>query len=118
MAAEDVTTRLVELAKKYTAGRGGWAAELVEDPNRLDALPHAIEERLRTLRALLAEVEQANERARPYLSLAETHALQHREHRLRAEIDWHVDLLAAMPAVVRDEQSRALAPDPLPTPLP
>jgi DNA-binding PadR family transcriptional regulator len=88
------------------------------DPSRLDALPDAIEERVSTLRALLAEVEDANDLARPYLSLAETHALQHREHRLRTEIDWHVGLLATMPAVVADERTRALAPDPLPTALP
>ena len=88
------------------------------DPHRLDALPDAIEDRLSTLRALLAEIEHTNARARPYLSLAETHALQHREHRLRAEIDWHVGLLAAMPAVVADERTRAATPDPLPTPHP
>jgi DNA-binding PadR family transcriptional regulator len=85
------------------------------DPERLDALPEAIEDRLRTLRALLAETSAANDRARPHLSLAETHALQHREHRLRAEIDWHAALVADLPAVVADERARALTPDPLPT---
>lgn len=86
------------------------------DPERLDALPDAIEDRLRTLRSLLAETAAANDRARPYLSLAETHALQHREHRLRAEIDWHAALVADLPAVVADERARALTPEPLPTP--
>ena len=85
------------------------------DPDRLDELPDAIRERLHTLQALLAETEQANARARPYLSLAETHALQHREHRLRAEVDWHRALVEALPAVVADERTRALTPDPLPT---
>jgi DNA-binding PadR family transcriptional regulator len=86
------------------------------DPDRLDHLADAVSERLHTLEALLAETEQANHRARPYLSVAETHALQHREHRLRAEIAWHQELIAAMPAVVADERARALTPDPLPTP--
>ncbi|MFL6026779.1 MAG: helix-turn-helix transcriptional regulator [Friedmanniella sp.] len=85
------------------------------DPNRLDQLADAVAERLRTLQALLAETELANNRARPYLSVAERHALQHREHRLRAEIGWHEELLADIPAVVADERARALAPDPLPT---
>ena len=85
------------------------------DPDRLDDLPDAVEDRLRTLRALLAETAAANDRARPYLSRAETHALQHREHRLRAEVDWHAALVADLPAVVADERARALTPDPLPT---
>jgi DNA-binding PadR family transcriptional regulator len=85
------------------------------DPQRLDDLPAAVEDRLHTLRALLVETTAANDRARPHLSLAETHALQHREHRLRAEIDWHAALVADLPAVVADERARALAPEPLPT---
>jgi DNA-binding PadR family transcriptional regulator len=85
------------------------------DPNRLDDLADAVGARLHTLQTLLAETEQANNRARPYLSVAETHALQHREHRLRAEVAWHQELIGAMPAVVADERARALRPDPLPT---
>ena len=85
------------------------------DPDRLDQLGGAVGERLHTLEALLAETQHANDRARPYLSVAETHALQHREHRLRAEIAWHQELIAAMPAVVADERARALTPDPPPT---
>jgi DNA-binding PadR family transcriptional regulator len=85
------------------------------DPARLDHLADAVAERLHTLHTLMAETERANDRARPYLSVAETHALQHREHRLRAEIAWHQELIAAMPALLADERARALAPDPLPT---
>ena len=87
------------------------------DPHRLDELGAAVGRRLDTLTTLLAEVERANERARPHLSLGETHALLHREHRLRAEIEWHRGLVAALPDVVADERSRALTPDPLPTAL-
>jgi DNA-binding PadR family transcriptional regulator len=85
------------------------------DPTRLDELPAALEARLTTLRHLLEEVERENARARPYLSLGETHALLHRQHRLRAELDWHQDLIAALPDVIADEQARALAPEPPPT---
>ena len=85
------------------------------DPDRLDGLADAVAHRLQTLQALLLDVERANERARPYLSLSETHALLHREHRLRAEIEWHQGLITALPDVVADERARALTPDPLPT---
>lgn len=85
------------------------------DPTRLDDLPTALETRVATLRRLLADAERQNVQARPWLSLAETHALLHREHRLRAELEWHEQLAAALPDVIADERARALAPDPLPT---
>jgi DNA-binding PadR family transcriptional regulator len=85
------------------------------DPGRLDELPDVLEARLKALLGMLAETEQANAHARPYLSLGEAHALLHREHRLRAELAWHRDLVAALPDVIADERSRALTPDPLPT---
>jgi len=85
------------------------------DPQRLDELTDAVGRRLHTLTTLLEEVERTNARARPHLSLGETHALLHREHRLRAEIEWHQGLVAALPDVVADERSRALTPEPLPT---
>jgi DNA-binding PadR family transcriptional regulator len=85
------------------------------DPERLDELPDALQTRLAALRALLDDTERQNARARPYLSLGETHALLHREHRLRAEIAWHTDLAAALPDVIADERVRTLTPDPLPT---
>lgn len=88
------------------------------DPTRLDELSAALDVRLATLRRLLAETERQNARARPYLSLGETHALLHREHRLRAELAWHEELAAALPDVVADERARALTPDPLPTAAP
>ena len=84
------------------------------DPGRLDELPGALEVRLVGLRRLLEDSERQNERARPHLSLGETHALLHREHRLRAEIAWHQDLVAALPDVIADERARAVEPEPLP----
>ncbi|MGI3784307.1 MAG: PadR family transcriptional regulator, partial [Janthinobacterium lividum] len=85
------------------------------DPQRLDELPGALEARLVALQGLLDDTERQNERARPYLSRGEAHALLHREHRLRAEIAWHTDLVAALPDVIADERARTLEPDPLPT---
>jgi len=85
------------------------------DPEHLDQLGDAVTDRLQTLEHLLAEVELANDRARPYLTVGETHALLHRERRLQAEIAWHRELIAAMPAVVAGERARALAPETLPT---
>ena len=38
--------------------------------------------------------------------MAEIHILGHREHILRAEIEWHEQLLAALPQIVADERSR------------
>ncbi len=84
------------------------------DPTRLDELPEVLEVRVATLRRLLEETERENERARPHLSLGETHALLHREHRLRADLAWHTELVAALPAVVADERARLLTPEPLP----
>lgn len=85
------------------------------DPDRLDQLGEAVARRLQTLEALHAETQSAHERARPYLSTGETHALRHREQRLRAEISWHTELLSDLPAVVADERARALIPQSLPT---
>lgn len=88
------------------------------DPERLDELSSALESRLTTLRGLLASTERENVTAGPFLSLLETHALLHREHRLRAEIAWHTDLVAAVGDIIADERSRALSPEPLPTAAP
>ena len=85
------------------------------DLDRLDELPAALQNRRDALSRLLGETERENARARPYLSLAEAHALLHREHRLRAELAWHDDLVAALPDVIADERARALVPEPLPT---
>lgn len=85
------------------------------DPGRLDALGDLVAGRLDQLETLLSEARQQLERARPFLSTGETHAMSHREHRLLAEIAWHRGLLDDLPAVIADEQARALAPESLPT---
>lgn len=75
------------------------------DPDRLDDLGANVGRRLETLRRMLAEAQANSVRAQPYLTLAEKHALSHREHRLSAEIAWHEGLLADVPAIVADERS-------------
>ncbi len=88
------------------------------DPERLDELAAIVAGRLGALEAMMAETRHANERARPFLSAGEAHAMAHREHRLAAEISWHTELLADMPDVVADERARALSPEALPTSAP
>lgn len=76
------------------------------DPDGLDALPAVLEARLAALTALLDTVVAGNAVAAPQLTVAETHAVGHREHRLRAEIAWLGTVLAAVPDIVDDERSR------------
>ncbi|MEA9985465.1 MULTISPECIES: PadR family transcriptional regulator [Subtercola] len=74
------------------------------DRGRLDELPQVIQNRLQALRELLHDTEGLNTKALPYLSLAERFALNHREHRLRAEVEWHEGLVKALPEIVDDER--------------
>ena len=46
------------------------------------------------------------ERALPFLSLAETHVLHHQRARLQAELEWLDTVIADLPAILTDEQSR------------
>ena len=85
------------------------------DPARLGEFGQAIESRLTTLRAMLTDRVGLSARARPHLTLAEIHALGHREHQLRAEIAWHETLLAEAPAIVADEAARRRAAEPNPS---
>lgn len=86
------------------------------DGDGLDEVPAIIQSRVSALETLLAETEAANARALPYLTLSETHAMKHREHRIRAELDWHRQLGEAVPDIVQDERLRnAGGRAPLPT---
>jgi DNA-binding PadR family transcriptional regulator len=88
------------------------------DADRLDDLPEVIEGRVLSLKLSLQEVARLNAAALPYLSVAEQFALNHREHRLRAEIAWHEELVEALPEIIADEVRRreasfpSVAPDP------
>lgn len=82
------------------------------DPDRLTDLPAVIAARVDSLHELLATTVESTNEARPHLSLAERFALHHRERRLRAEIEWHDDLVAALPDIVADETTRTHPPLP------
>ncbi len=82
------------------------------DPERLDALPGTITARVEKLARILRNTIETNTRARPHLSLAEAYALEHREKRLRAEIEWHESLIAVLPDIVADERTRTHQPLP------
>lgn len=84
------------------------------DPDRLDQLPTVLEARLASLTALLDSVTQCNADVEPQLTVSETLAAGHREHRLRTEIDWLRTVLAAAPDIVADETARGRrSPPPL-----
>jgi DNA-binding PadR family transcriptional regulator len=76
------------------------------DPEKLDDLTTAIHDRLLALQSLLRETESLVADAQPYLTVSERWAMSHKERRLRAEIDWHEDLLKAIPEIVADESVR------------
>lgn len=76
------------------------------DPDRLDELEGVIRGRLATLESELEAGLVHLERIRHYLSVAEYYAMRHRSSRLRGEIEWHTELLAALPEIISDETSR------------
>jgi DNA-binding PadR family transcriptional regulator len=76
------------------------------DPDHLDDLPSMIKARLAALRAKLADNEAHLTAIRRYLTVAEIHATDHRNARLRAEIGWHETLLADLPAIIADVRAR------------
>lgn len=82
------------------------------DPDTLESLDGVIAARIESLRSLLDTARVANEHARPHLSRAETFALEHREARLKAEIEWHEGLVSSLPDIVADERARTHFPLP------
>lgn len=76
------------------------------DPARLDRLGDELASRIAALRQILAGQEERQERARPYLSAAETWVMQHRADRIRSEIASHEQLLATVPEIIADERRR------------
>jgi DNA-binding PadR family transcriptional regulator len=76
------------------------------DPLLLDELPEIIRDRLDRLRATLDESEIHLRSITHFLTVAEVWAMRHQASRLRGEIAWHEDLLAALPEIIADEKSR------------
>ncbi len=76
------------------------------DPDRLDAVPGMIAQRLADLEELLREREARNVEIAHYLTVGERVILTHRVARLRAEITWHTHLLTELPTILADESAR------------
>ena len=79
------------------------------DPDGLDAVESALEGRVVTLEAMLAENVAQRARADQYLTVNERFTLSHKSARLRADIDWHRALISELPAIIADESARKKA---------
>jgi DNA-binding PadR family transcriptional regulator len=75
-------------------------------PDVLDDLPAILAGRRERIATELAEHEATVERVEQYLTLAERHVMRHAVHRLRAELEWLDGVLADLPAIITDEQTR------------
>lgn len=80
------------------------------DPTTLDTLADSVRGRIDVLRARLATGEANGAAADPFLTVAERIVMRHTAARLNAEITWHEHLLAAVPDIITDEESRKEAP--------
>ena len=76
------------------------------DDKSLDTLEQTITERIAVLRAKLEHEESHTARIAHHLTALERQIMRHDGHRLRGEIAWHEELLAALPELITDEQSR------------
>jgi DNA-binding PadR family transcriptional regulator len=79
------------------------------DDNHLDDLSAIITARISSLTATLKEWEAHSAAIDRYLSVSERMVLKHRADRLRAEIVWHKELLAALPEIIADHHARRTA---------
>ncbi|MGW6130879.1 PadR family transcriptional regulator [Cellulomonas sp. NPDC055163] len=80
------------------------------DPENLDAVRPTLESRLAELTSRRDAWSARLPEIRHYLSVMEAHVMRHRLFRLEAEIDWHEELLAALPEIIEDEKSRTGTP--------
>jgi len=76
------------------------------DPRGIDAVGEVLAARLAELRRLQDHHVQHMKRIRHYLTLMESHVINHQYHRLGGEIAWHEELIANLPAIIEDEKSR------------
>lgn len=76
------------------------------DDDHLDDLAAIITARISSLSATLEEWEAHASAIDRYLSVSERMVLKHRADRLRAEIAWHGELLAALPEIIADHRAR------------
>jgi DNA-binding PadR family transcriptional regulator len=75
------------------------------DAEALETLASTLAERLKRVRAMLAQSQEVNEAAREHVGLAKQWALRHTEYRLQAEVAYLTDLLNAAVDVVADERN-------------
>jgi DNA-binding PadR family transcriptional regulator len=76
------------------------------DPELLDELPAVLGERLHRLRSTFEASERHLDDIKKYLTVAETWSMGHQLARWESEIDWHEQLLTALPDIIADEKSR------------
>jgi DNA-binding PadR family transcriptional regulator len=76
------------------------------DADRLGELDTIIETRLSSLRAELIESHTQATTIGTYLTVAEKVVMNHKVHRLTAEIAWHEELLGRLLEIISDELSR------------
>jgi DNA-binding PadR family transcriptional regulator len=76
----------------------------------LPGLRETLENRLAEFRARLDAEDVHLSRIRHHLTLTEQHVTRHDAHRLRAEIAYHEELLAALPEIIADESARKDTP--------
>lgn len=76
------------------------------DPARLDELQAVIADRLSRLQDTLSAEETHFAEITHYLTTAETWSMSHKFFRLRGEIEYHRQLLTALPEIIADEKSR------------
>lgn len=74
------------------------------DPNALDDLPEIIGRRLTELGATLHTNEVHFHEIGHFLTVAEKWSMSHQLARVRSEVEWHEELLAALPQIIADEQ--------------
>jgi len=76
------------------------------DAGQLDSLEAILLARLASLRAELLDSQTHLATISAHLTLAERIVMNHKVHRLSAEIAWHQELLERLPEIVADELSR------------
>lgn len=75
------------------------------DPERLAEVPGLFAQRVASLEELLRAEEAHNLRITQYLSPIERLVVTHRVAKLRADLDWHTELLATLPGLLADPSS-------------
>ena len=72
----------------------------------LDELREILEQRCAELRARAEAWESRQAHIAQYLTLTEKHIFRHELHRIRGELSWHDEMLAALPEILTFEKSR------------